>query len=66
MEDKIILKFKTKNILNFYEIEPWSVIFQDPVLKFLISMPHLKQDLNPLTLNYLGLMMTFLGQDICT
>ena len=22
MEDKIILKFKTKNILNFYEIEP--------------------------------------------
>ena len=24
MEDKIILKFKTKNILNFYEIEPWS------------------------------------------
>ena len=23
MEDKIILKFKTKNILNFYEIEPW-------------------------------------------
>ena len=25
MEDKIILKFKTKNILNFYEIEPWWV-----------------------------------------
>ena len=25
MEDKIILKFKTKNILNFYEIEPWSI-----------------------------------------
>ena len=24
MEDKIILKFKTKNILNFYEIEPRS------------------------------------------
>ena len=24
MEDKIILKFKTKNIPNFYEIEPWS------------------------------------------
>ena len=24
MADKIILKFKTKNILNFYEIEPWS------------------------------------------
>ena len=24
MEDKIILRFKTKNILNFYEIEPWS------------------------------------------
>ena len=24
MEDKIILKFKTKNILNFYEIGPWS------------------------------------------
>ena len=24
MKDKIILKFKTKNILNFYEIEPWS------------------------------------------
>ena len=24
MEDKIILKFKTKNILNFYEIEPSS------------------------------------------
>ena len=23
MEDKIVLKFKTKNILNFYEIEPW-------------------------------------------
>ena len=23
MEDKIILKFKAKNILNFYEIEPW-------------------------------------------
>ena len=23
MADKIILKFKTKNILNFYEIEPW-------------------------------------------
>ena len=22
MDDKIILKFKTKNILNFYEIEP--------------------------------------------
>ena len=22
MADKIILKFKTKNILNFYEIEP--------------------------------------------
>ena len=22
MKDKIILKFKTKNILNFYEIEP--------------------------------------------
>ena len=22
MEDKIILKFKTKNIINFYEIEP--------------------------------------------
>ena len=22
MEDKIILKFKTKNIRNFYEIEP--------------------------------------------
>ena len=22
MEDKIILKFKTNNILNFYEIEP--------------------------------------------
>ena len=22
MEDKIILKFETKNILNFYEIEP--------------------------------------------
>ena len=26
MEDKIILKFKTKNILNFYEIEPWSIL----------------------------------------
>ena len=26
MEDKIILKFKTKNILNFYEIEPWCMI----------------------------------------
>ena len=26
IEDKIILKFKTKNILNFYEIEPRSVI----------------------------------------
>ena len=25
MEDKIILKFKTKNILNFYEIEPRSL-----------------------------------------
>ena len=24
MEDKIILKFKTKNILNFYEIKPRS------------------------------------------
>ena len=24
MEDKIILKFKTKNILNFYETEPCS------------------------------------------
>ena len=24
MADKIILKFKTKNILNFYEIEPRS------------------------------------------
>ena len=24
MKDKIILKFKTKNILNFYEIEPRS------------------------------------------
>ena len=28
MEDKIILKFKTKNILNFYEIEPWSKLYQ--------------------------------------
>ena len=27
MEDKIILNFKTKNILNFYEIEPWSIIW---------------------------------------
>ena len=26
MEDKIILKIKTKNILNFYEIEPWCCI----------------------------------------
>ena len=26
MEDKIILKFNTKNILNFYEIEPWSKV----------------------------------------
>ena len=26
MEDKIILKFKTKNILNFYEIEPRTVL----------------------------------------
>ena len=26
MEDKIILKFKTKNILNFYEIEPWCIL----------------------------------------
>ena len=26
MEDKIILKFKTKNILNFYEIEPRSAM----------------------------------------
>ena len=25
MEDKIILKFKTKNILNLYEIEPWLI-----------------------------------------
>ena len=28
MEDKIILKFKTKNILNFYEIEPSFLINQ--------------------------------------
>ena len=27
MADKIILKFKTKNILNFYEIEPRSDSF---------------------------------------
>ena len=27
MEDKIILKFKTKNILNFYEIEPRLYLF---------------------------------------
>ena len=27
MEDKIILKFKTKNILNFYEIEPRSIFW---------------------------------------
>ena len=27
MEDKIILKFKPKNILNFYEIEPWSQLY---------------------------------------
>ena len=26
MKDKIILKFKTKNILNFYEIEPRSYV----------------------------------------
>ena len=26
MEDKIILKFNTKNILNFYEIEPRGVV----------------------------------------
>ena len=26
MKDKIILKFKTKNILNFYEIEPLRII----------------------------------------
>ena len=26
MEDKIILKFKTKNILNFHEIEPGVLI----------------------------------------
>ena len=37
MEDKIILKFKTKNILNFYEIEPWShlsKIIRRPKLSF--------------------------------
>ena len=31
MEDKIILKFKTKNILNFYEIEPRSHLFVDNI-----------------------------------
>ena len=36
MEDKIILKFKTKNILNFYEIEPWSII---GVLGSLLTTP---------------------------
>ena len=33
MEDKIILKFKTKNILNFYEIEPWSCKLQGSISK---------------------------------
>ena len=41
MEDKIILKFKTKNILNFYEIEPWSLLA--PVtygeLAFVVAAP---------------------------
>ena len=36
MEDKIILKFKTKNILNFYEIEPRSLVLR--TLAILISM----------------------------
>ena len=32
MEDKIVLKFKTKNILNFYEIEPWTHTNEKPYL----------------------------------
>ena len=32
MEDKIILKFKAKNILNFYEIEPRTHTKEKPYL----------------------------------
>ena len=32
MTDKIILKFKTKNILNFYEIEPRTHTKEKPYL----------------------------------
>ena len=37
MEDKIILKFKTKNILNFYEIEPcskWNFLLSERGVSF--------------------------------
>ena len=36
MEDKIILKFKTKNILNFYEIEPWYTFYISHLLPLLM------------------------------
>ena len=37
MADKIILKFKTKNILNFYEIEPRAHIHKTLLSRKLIA-----------------------------
>ena len=38
MEDKIILKFKTKNIPNFYEIEPCSHKMRDKLQNFISKL----------------------------
>ena len=43
----------------------WLVIFLRSCITILDKLPHLKQDLNPIVQNYLGLMMTFLVQDVC-
>ena len=51
MEDKIILKFKTKNILNFYEIEPRSQILERPSIGEywnILGVPVLPQGSQPI------------------